>query len=42
VRSAFQAIPAWAGHLEANASPEAHLDEVFGIAGLGACTTWAG
>jgi hypothetical protein len=35
VRSAFQAVPAWADYLGANASLKARLGEVFRMAGIG-------
>jgi hypothetical protein len=40
VREAFQAVPAWTDHLEANASLKAHLDAVFGTAGLDTWASW--
>ncbi|KAH9976993.1 phosphoglycerate mutase-like protein [Russula compacta] len=40
VRNAFQAVPAWTDHLQANAPLKARLDAVFGTAGLDAWASW--
>ncbi|KAI8996247.1 phosphoglycerate mutase-like protein [Trametes punicea] len=40
VRSAFQSVPAWTDHLEANADLKARLDATLGTAGLDAWSSW--
>ncbi|KAI0633152.1 phosphoglycerate mutase-like protein [Trametes polyzona] len=40
IRSAFQSIPAWTDHLEANADLKARLDSTLGTAGLDAWASW--
>ncbi|KAH9993436.1 phosphoglycerate mutase-like protein [Russula vinacea] len=40
VREAFQAVPGWTDHLEANASLKDRLDAVFGTAGLDTWASW--
>ncbi|KAH9957830.1 histidine phosphatase superfamily [Russula dissimulans] len=40
VRDAYQAVPAWTDHLQANAALKARLDAVFGTAGLDAWSSW--
>ncbi|KAI0369550.1 phosphoglycerate mutase-like protein [Pilatotrama ljubarskyi] len=40
IRSAFQSVPAWTDHLEANAILKARLDATLGTAGLDAWASW--
>ncbi|KAH9851200.1 phosphoglycerate mutase-like protein [Lenzites betulinus] len=40
IRTAFQSIPAWTDHLEANADLKARLDATLGTAGLDAWASW--
>ncbi|KAI0772316.1 phosphoglycerate mutase-like protein [Trametes elegans] len=40
IRDAFQSVPAWTDHLEANADLKSRLDAMLGTAGLSAWSSW--